>query len=68
MTDMRAFDEYQKLALRTASAESLVDSGTMLNAAALGLNGEAGEIATCKTSMVHGHHSGRHPRQMQNRG
>jgi hypothetical protein len=41
-----SFDEYQELALRTASAESLVDQSTMLNAAALGLNGEAGEIAS----------------------
>jgi NTP pyrophosphatase (non-canonical NTP hydrolase) len=56
MTDMRDFDEYQELALRTASAESLVDSGTMLNAAALGLNGEAGEIADhVKKIMFHGH-------------
>jgi NTP pyrophosphatase (non-canonical NTP hydrolase) len=54
--DVDAFDTYQELALRTASAESLVDSGTMLNAAALGLNGEAGEIADhVKKVMFHGH-------------
>ncbi len=51
-----SFDEYQELALRTASAESLVDESTMLNAAALGLNGEAGEIADhVKKIMFHGH-------------
>ncbi|MEO8193551.1 MAG: nucleoside triphosphate pyrophosphohydrolase family protein [Gemmatimonadales bacterium] len=56
MSDLTAFDEYQQLALRTASAESLLDSGTMLNAAALGLNGEAGEIADhVKKVMFHGH-------------
>jgi len=54
--ELAAFDTYQDLALRTASAESLVDSGTMLNAAALGLNGEAGEIADhVKKVMFHGH-------------
>lgn len=54
--DLDAFDTYQELALMTASAESLVDSGTMLNAAALGLNGEAGEIADhVKKVMFHGH-------------
>jgi len=54
--DRAPFDLYQQLALRTASAESLVDSGTMLNAAALGLNGEAGEIADhVKKVMFHGH-------------
>ena len=51
-----SFDEYQELALRTASKESLVDQSTMLNAAALGLNGEAGEIADhVKKIMFHGH-------------
>jgi NTP pyrophosphatase (non-canonical NTP hydrolase) len=51
-----SFDEYQELALRTASKESLVDERTMLNAAALGLNGEAGEIADhVKKVMFHGH-------------
>lgn len=53
---MIGFDEYQELALRTASKESLVDGSTMLNAAALGLNGEAGEIADhVKKIMFHGH-------------
>ena len=53
---MIGFDEYQELALRTASKESLVDESTMLNAAALGLNGEAGEIADhVKKLMFHGH-------------
>jgi NTP pyrophosphatase (non-canonical NTP hydrolase) len=56
VTDLSHFDEYQRLALRTASRESLVDSATMLNAAALGLNGEAGEIADhVKKVMFHGH-------------
>ena len=56
MSDIPGFDEYQELALRTASKESLVDSSTMLNAAALGLNGEAGEIADhVKKIMFHGH-------------
>ena len=56
MTESIGFDEYQELALRTASKESLVDESTMLNAAALGLNGEAGEIADhVKKVMFHGH-------------
>lgn len=56
MSDVPGFNEYQELALRTASKESLVDAGTMLNAAALGLNGEAGEIADhVKKIMFHGH-------------
>lgn len=50
------FDTYQELALRTASAESLKDSSTMLNTAALGLSGESGEIADhVKKVMFHGH-------------
>ena len=53
---MSEFDDYQALALGTASPESLVDERTMLNAAALGLNGEAGEIADhIKKVMFHGH-------------
>lgn len=56
MSDVPGFNEYQELALRTASKESLVDASTMLNAAALGLNGEAGEIADhVKKIMFHGH-------------
>lgn len=50
------FDTYQEFALRTASAESLINSGTMLNTAALGLSGESGEIADhVKKVMFHGH-------------
>lgn len=53
---MQDFDTYQELALRTASAGSLADSGTMLNTAALGLAGESGEIADhVKKVMFHGH-------------
>lgn len=53
---MKDFDTYEELALRTASESSLADSMTMLNAAALGLNGEAGEIADhVKKVMFHGH-------------
>lgn len=56
MNEIPTLDEYQGLALRTASAESLVDERSMLNAAALGLNGEAGEIADhVKKIMYHGH-------------
>jgi len=56
MSERVGFDEYQELALRTASKESLTDESTMLNAAALGLNGEAGEIADhVKKIMFHGH-------------
>ena len=56
MNRFAEFDEYQRLALRTASSESLTDAGTTLNAAALGLNGEAGEIADhVKKIMFHGH-------------
>lgn len=56
MTEAPGFDEYQQLALRTASASSLQDAGTMLNTAALGLAGESGEIADhIKKVMFHGH-------------
>jgi NTP pyrophosphatase (non-canonical NTP hydrolase) len=55
-TELKDFDTYQELALRTASGGSLVDSGTMLNTAALGLAGESGEIADhVKKVMFHGH-------------
>ncbi len=50
------FDDYQELALRTASPESLATTSAMLNAAALGLCGESGEIADhVKKVMFHGH-------------
>ena len=56
MSHLGDFDEYQQLALRTASGESMETEKTMLNAAALGLNGEAGEIADhVKKVMFHGH-------------
>ena len=56
MSNAPGFDEYQELALRTASASSLEDTGTMLNTAALGLAGESGEIADhVKKVMFHGH-------------
>ena len=56
MTELKDFDTYQELALRTASAESMVTSSTMLNSAALGLSGESGEIADhVKKVMFHGH-------------
>jgi NTP pyrophosphatase (non-canonical NTP hydrolase) len=56
VSDFADFDQYAALALRTASADSLVDESTMLNAAALGLSGEAGEIADhVKKVMFHGH-------------
>ncbi len=55
-SQLEDFNEYQELALRTASAESIASESTMLNAAALGLNGEAGEIADhVKKVMFHGH-------------
>jgi NTP pyrophosphatase (non-canonical NTP hydrolase) len=50
------FDEYQELALRTASAQSTESEQTMLDAAALGLAGESGEIADhVKKILYHGH-------------
>jgi NTP pyrophosphatase (non-canonical NTP hydrolase) len=50
------FDEYQQLALRTASAQSTESEQTMLDAAALGLAGESGEIADhVKKILYHGH-------------
>lgn len=56
MSETPGFDEYQELALRTASSSSLQDTGTMLNTAALGLAGESGEIADhIKKIMFHGH-------------
>jgi len=56
VSDLPDFDSYQALALRTASPESLADTTTMLNSAALGLSGESGEIADhVKKVMFHGH-------------
>jgi NTP pyrophosphatase (non-canonical NTP hydrolase) len=50
------FDEYQELALRTASPQSTESEETMLDAAALGLSGESGEIADhVKKILYHGH-------------
>ena len=39
------FDDYQELALRTASPTSTETELAMLTSAALGLSGESGEIA-----------------------
>ena len=56
MSDFADFDEYQRLAMRTASPEGLATTSTMLNNAALGLAGESGEIADhVKKVMFHGH-------------
>lgn len=53
---MKDFDLYQALALRTASAESVETPMTLLDAAALGLSGESGEIADhVKKILYHGH-------------
>lgn len=56
MTDLDAFDEYQELALRTASPVSTESERAMLTSAALGLSGESGEIADhVKKIVYHGH-------------
>ena len=56
METFEAFDEYQELALRTASQQSMESEETMLDAAALGLSGESGEIADhVKKILYHGH-------------
>ncbi len=53
---MKDFDLYQGLALRTASADSTATAMTLLDAAALGLSGESGEIADhVKKILYHGH-------------
>lgn len=53
---MKDFDLYQALALRTASSESTASELTLLDAAALGLSGESGEIADhVKKILYHGH-------------
>lgn len=54
--DFGDFDTYAELALRTASPQGLATQASMLNNAALGLAGEAGEIADhVKKVMFHGH-------------
>lgn len=56
MSDLSHFDEYQELALRTASPTSTESTLAMLNSAALGLSGESGEIADhVKKIVYHGH-------------
>ncbi len=56
MTDLNSFDEYQELALRTASPVSTESERAMLTSAALGLSGESGEIADhVKKIVYHGH-------------
>lgn len=56
MPEFSDFDEYQALAMRTASAQGLASHLTLLNNASLGLAGEAGEIADhVKKVMFHGH-------------
>ena len=50
------FDNYQELALRTASPISTETELAMLTSAALGLSGESGEIADhVKKIVYHGH-------------
>ena len=54
--DFSGFDEYQELALRTASGKSIEGELAMLTTAALGLSGESGEIADhIKKIVYHGH-------------
>ena len=56
MEELSDFDEYQELALRTASPTSTESALAMLNSAALGLSGESGEIADhVKKIVYHGH-------------
>ena len=56
MSTLEDFDEYQELALRTASPQSTKSEQTLLDAAALGLSGESGEIADhVKKILYHGH-------------
>ena len=50
------FNEYETLALRTASPTSTESETAMLTSAALGLSGESGEIADhVKKIVYHGH-------------
>lgn len=56
METFHDFDEYQELALRTASPTSTESALAMLTSAALGLSGESGEIADhIKKIVYHGH-------------
>ena len=56
MGELSDFDEYQELALRTASGLSTESQIAMLTSAALGLSGESGEIADhVKKIVYHGH-------------
>lgn len=56
MDELSDFDEYQELALRTASPRSTESEIAMLTSAALGLAGESGEIADhVKKIVYHGH-------------
>lgn len=56
MSNLEQFDEYQQLALRTASSVSTESELSMLTSAALGLSGESGEIADhVKKIVYHGH-------------
>jgi len=56
MKELDDFDEYQELALRTASGKSTENEFAMLTTAALGLSGESGEIADhIKKIVYHGH-------------
>jgi NTP pyrophosphatase (non-canonical NTP hydrolase) len=56
MSDLEDFDDYQELALRTASGVSTESELAMLTSAALGLSGESGEIADhIKKIVYHGH-------------
>ena len=56
LQELSDFDEYQELALRTASPKSTESELAMLTSAALGLSGESGEIADhVKKIVYHGH-------------
>ncbi|MFN2602233.1 MAG: nucleoside triphosphate pyrophosphohydrolase family protein [Gemmatimonadaceae bacterium] len=56
MEQFSDFDEYQELALRTASSASAESETALLMSAALGLSGESGEIADhVKKIVYHGH-------------
>ncbi len=55
MSDM-GFSEYSRLAIRTASSPTLATENAQLICAALGLTGEAGEVADhIKKFIYHGH-------------